>query len=111
MLIAYRRIGFDRLFLKAPHMIVVSAPKDSVYGEKDAMIALSYFELLANTMGIGTLWNGIVAMLYRLVMPEIKADLEIPEDHEIQYVMLFGRPAVKYKRGVNRPNENLNFLS
>ncbi len=107
---AWRRLKFDRLFLGAPHMIIAHSPKNYTYAHTDAVITLSYFELLANSLKLGTLWNGIVTHLYRDIMPEIKEHLNIPEDHEIEYVMLFGKPAVKYKHAVKREPSTLHML-
>ena len=50
----------DVLFRDAPHLLIASAPKSITTPLIDSSIALSYFELLANSNGIGTLWNGMV---------------------------------------------------
>jgi len=100
----------DKLFATAPHMVVASAPQDTPFSSVDSIIALSYFELLANTMNIGTLWNGILRYLFNQVIPEIRKELEIPEDHRIDHVMVFGVPDVVYHRTVNRNPVHLNFV-
>ena len=41
-------------------MIVVSAPPEESCAEQDGVIALSYFELYAQSLGIGTVWCGLV---------------------------------------------------
>ena len=69
----------------------------------DCHIALSYFELLVNSHGIGTVWNGIARAILTAVLPEFAVRLGIPEDHQIVCVMSFGKPAVKYHRTVQRP--------
>ncbi len=99
--------GKDVLFRKAPHMLIVSAP-DLARSQNptDGIIALSYFELMANSMGIGTLWNGLVKWAFTVILPEMKEKLGIPADHAIGYVMLFGKPAVKYFRTVQRNDVN-----
>ena len=57
-------------------MVVVCVRKNAPCRKQDPFIALSYFELYANALGLGTLWCGI-------------ADGAI---------MLFGEPEVKFPR-------------
>ncbi len=89
--------GEDILFRTAPHMVVVSVEKNAPCKDIDPTIALSYFELYAQSMGIGTCWCGLVYWLLTM-MPELQGLLEIPETHKIGYVMLFGNPENKYTR-------------
>lgn len=95
--------GVDVIFRGAPHLLVASAPKDSLAPMADCHIAMSYFELLANSHGLGTVWNGIARATLDLVAPELGAWLGIPDDHLIACVMSFGKPAVRYHRTVQRP--------
>jgi nitroreductase/NAD-dependent dihydropyrimidine dehydrogenase PreA subunit len=88
----------DFLFRGAPHLLVASAPKNVVTPVQDCLIALSYFELFANSLGIGTLWNGLAKAAINDILPKYRSRLGIPEDHVIGYAMAFGRPAVKYAR-------------
>lgn len=103
--------GIDVIFRNAPHLIVASAPKKNSNGAVDSVISLSYLELLANSMGVATLWNGFLKMIFDMVAPNLKEDLGIPEDHEIGYVMILGRSAVKYARSVQSEGLNLNRIS
>jgi nitroreductase len=100
--------GIDVLFRDAPHLIVASAPSKNSNGEVDGTIALSYLELMANTMGIGTLWNGLLKMVVTDIVPELKMQLGIPEDHTIGYMMVFGYPGIKYSRAIQSEGLNLN---
>ena len=92
--------GVDIIFRGAPHMIISSAPKSNTSPVADSIVALTYFELLANSMGIGTLWNGMIKWSIEDIDPTLKLELGIPEDHVIGYIMLFGKSAVKYARGI-----------
>lgn len=89
--------GEDIIFRGAPYMVVVSAPIDSPCGDIDPVIALSYFELYAKSLGIGTCWCGIADAVIRM-FPELCETLEIPENYKLGYAMLFGMPDVDYKR-------------
>lgn len=96
----WERQKADLIFRNAPHLLIASAPKTVACPKEDALIALSYFELLAQTNGIGTVWNGIVKWAIDEMLPEFKEKLGIPEDHQFGYAMTFGMPAVRYPRTV-----------
>lgn len=89
--------GEDILFRGAPHMIVVSSPVDAPCANVDPMIALSYFELYAQSLGVGTVWCGLGHICLQ-VFPELSEQLEIPEKYKASYVMLFGPANINYKR-------------
>jgi len=101
----------DVLFRDAPHVLIASAPKNVASPDADCHIALSYFELLANTYGIGTLWNGFIKMVLTVVAPDLGRQIGIPEDHVIGYVLLFGKPAVKFARSVQSEGLHLNRIN
>jgi len=103
---AYRK-GTDIVFRGAPHLVVASAPKDGPSPTADCFITLSYMELMAYSMGIGTVWLGFLMYIFDLA-PELKELLNIPEDHDLVYAMLLGDPAKKYPRGVQRDEISVN---
>ena len=90
--------GTDFIFRGAPHFIIVSAPQNIVTPVEDCLIALTTFELYAQTLGVGTVWDGLAKWIISELLPEVKIRLGIPEDHVIGYAMAFGKPAVKYSR-------------
>ena len=98
---AYAKDKTDIIFRTAPHALIVSAGPGSVCPNEDAILALAYFELLAQSAGLGAVWWGIFKMLMA-VLPDLRPRLGIPDDHTYCYAMLFGAPAVKYARTVQR---------
>jgi nitroreductase/NAD-dependent dihydropyrimidine dehydrogenase PreA subunit len=90
----------DILFRDAPHLVITSAPESVACPTEDCLIALSYFELFAQSNGVGTLWNGLAKWAINDLLPETRLSLGIPDDHHFGYVMLFGKPAVHYARTV-----------
>ena len=100
--------GKDSIFRGAPHLLIVSSPKEGPSPEADCYIALNYFELLAASMGLGTLWSGLAKWALTLIAPEILIKLGVPVSHQVGYMMVFGRPAVKYHRTVQRDNTHIN---
>lgn len=100
--------GRDIIFRGAPHLLVVSSPRGGPSPEQDTMIALAYFELLACSAGLGTLWDGLAKWALTAILPDMTKRLGIPETHAIGYMMLFGKPAVQYYRTVQRGEPRVN---
>ncbi len=90
----------DVVFRGAPHMLVISAGLESVCPQEDVGLALAYFDLMAQSAGIGTVWCGLAKMAMEL-LPELKEVAGVPAG-QYYYTMLFGMPAVRYSRTVQR---------
>ena len=78
-------------------MVVVSSPINAPCADIDPIIALSYFELYAQSMGIGTVWCGLAYKLFKM-FPDLCEYIEIPEGYKVGYVMLFGPADIEYPR-------------
>lgn len=104
----WKESGIDILFRGAPHLLIVSALKESASPLQDSIISLATFELYARSMGIGTIWNGLATLTLTELVPSLKKRLGIPEDHRIGYTMGFGYPAIKYERTVDRGTPKIN---
>lgn len=102
--------GIDVLFRGAPHLLISSTPKDATNPVADACIALSYFEIYANSNGIGTLWDGFAKAAISVMSPAIQEQLGVPADHVLGEVLIFGTPAIRYARGIQSDGLNLNTI-
>ena len=100
--------GRDIIFRNAPHLLMVSVPSTVTTPDADMLIAMSYFELLAASMGIGTLWNAMIRWAFSEISTDMYQRLGIPADHVKGYVLLFGKPAVQYHRTVQRDDVQIN---
>lgn len=113
-LLTYQKLwessGVDIIFRDAPHMIIASAPSAGASPMADCLISLCYFELIANSHGIGTLWNGMVKWAIDDIDPDLRTLIGIPKDHTIGYVMLFGKAAVNYTRGIQSEGLKVNHI-
>ena len=89
--------GYDGILRTAQTLIVPSAPKESANGLVDLSIALTYLELAALPLGVGTCWAGLLrgAML---ATPELVDSMGLPEGHTWFYPMMIGYPKFKYHR-------------
>lgn len=91
----------DMLFCGAPHLLIPHAPLGAGEPVQDVLIAAAYFELLCASRGLGA-----VMMTFPLDalenMPEVKALLEIPENHYAGVIIGFGHPEIRCARGAQR---------
>lgn len=96
----YRKNGADPIFEGAPHLLVVSHGEKAVCYREDVVLALAYFELLAQSAGLGTTWCGMVKLIADM-LPEMGGWFGLAPDTYF-YAMIFGKPAVRYARTVQR---------
>lgn len=104
--------GVDFIYRGAPSMVAVSVNKSKAIAgceNADPIIALSYLELYAQSLGLGTLWSDCTLSVAN-ELPAVKAMLEIPDGFELNYIMLIGLPAVKYQRTVQREPANVQII-
>ena len=104
--------GIDFIYRGAPSLIAVSVDKSKAVAgceNADPIIALSYLDLYAQSLGLGTLWSDCTLTVMN-ELPEVKAMLEIPEGFELNYTMLLGMPTVKYQRTVQRESAYVKII-
>ena len=89
--------GQDVIFRGAPHMVIVAVDETSPCASIDPVIALSYFELYAQSLNLATCWCGLGFWVFEM-FPELIERLEIPKGYKLAYTMLFGPKGVNYKR-------------
>jgi nitroreductase len=93
--------GRDLILRGAPHALAIFAPSNAPCPQEDVVLALAYFELLANAAGLGTTWCGLLKWMLESA-PELKAAFGLPADGVVYYTMLFGVPDVRFARTVQR---------
>ena len=96
----YRNNGRDAIFRGAPNLLIAYPGEKAACGHEDTIIALAYFDLLAQSAGLGTTWCGMIKAIADMV-PEIRKLLGLAPDTYF-YAMMFGKPAVSYARTVQR---------
>ena len=88
------------IFYNAPLLIFVSGIK-SPYAIYDCSMAAQNMMLTAYSLGIGSCWIGTA--VHTANEPKIKAELGVPEDHEVYAAIIFGYPEEVPKLPVKRP--------
>ncbi|MEK6195426.1 MAG: nitroreductase family protein, partial [Deltaproteobacteria bacterium] len=96
-LVDIRDSGYDIICRKAPHAIVVHAPKQTGTPTEDGIIAMTYLELAAFSFGLGACWAGYLNFAINK-WPPLRKVLSIPENHISVGAILLGYPRFKYHR-------------
>ncbi len=91
----------DMLFCSAPYLLIPHAPLGKGEPVEDVMTAAAYFELLCASRGLGAVMMTFPKEAL-MNMPEIRAMLQIPEDHYVGVMIGFGWPEIRYARGSQR---------
>jgi nitroreductase/NAD-dependent dihydropyrimidine dehydrogenase PreA subunit len=97
VVIAAWNAGFDAVLRKAPALVIASAPEDAIDGMVDLSLSLSYLELFAGRMGLGTCWAGFLQGGLRAWEP-LKKAIGLPENHVHHYPIMLGYPKARYFR-------------
>jgi nitroreductase len=98
----YRKNGIDSILRDAPHLILATASKDFRNGRENSISALSYIELFAPTLGLGSCFAGLFEFCAFLNYKPLLNLFNIPEDKVITGALMVGYPKYKYKRLVDR---------
>lgn len=93
----------DLLFSGAPHFFIAHADANNPFAgeiKNNCVIADAYFEILADSFGLGTLIMSYAPTVLNEIAPKARKMLGIPDSHCIPLVVGFGYPEIKYARGV-----------
>jgi nitroreductase/NAD-dependent dihydropyrimidine dehydrogenase PreA subunit len=89
--------GEERICRGAPHVIVVHGDKDYGFGAEDGALALSYLELFAPILGLGSCWGGYFYSAVNAHPPLFEA-LDLPPGHRAFGAVMVGYAKLKYQR-------------
>ncbi|WP_039658160.1 nitroreductase family protein [Clostridium tyrobutyricum] len=98
----YMENGNDTILRNAPHLILAIAPNDFKNGRENTISSLSYVELFATTLGLGSCWAGLFEMCVFADYAPLLNLFNIPEGKIITGALMVGYPKYKYKRLVDR---------
>ncbi len=85
------------VFLRGVPALVVAHGPNIGLTTIDSTIALSYFNLFADTLGLGCCWAGFIYMMAVAFQP-MKDALALPEGHIAGGCMMLGYPVPRYHR-------------
>ncbi len=90
-------MGYNSVTWSAPALVLASAPKQATTGMVDVTLALTYFELAAPKLGLGTCWAGLVCGAMQ-GSAAVREAIGLPEGHPHYYPMMVGYAKPKYVR-------------
>jgi nitroreductase/NAD-dependent dihydropyrimidine dehydrogenase PreA subunit len=90
-------MGYNSVTWSAPALVVASAPEAATTGMVDVTLALSYLDLAAPKLGLGTCWAGLVEGALQASLA-VREAVGLPEGHPYHYPMMIGYPKPKYSR-------------
>jgi nitroreductase/NAD-dependent dihydropyrimidine dehydrogenase PreA subunit len=97
MAVAAWDAGYDSILRSAPSIVIAMAPKEAMNGYVDLTIALTYLDLFASTLDLGTCWAGLLQGAL-INSPSVKTAVGIPENYPHHYPIMLGYPNVKFQR-------------
>ncbi len=90
--------GARNLFMRdAPALVVLHAPVARDVGDEDCHYSAMHMVLLAEMLGLGTCFLGLLTIVSR-TNEAIKTALQIPADHRIGTALTLGYPRYRYHR-------------
>jgi hypothetical protein len=92
--------GVDTIFRGAPHVIIIhgsNAYKDLPTIRTQLHIRLAYFDLIANSSGLGTVWGGYFMAAYDS-WPSTHEAIGLPEGNCAFDCMAVGYPKNRFRR-------------
>jgi nitroreductase/NAD-dependent dihydropyrimidine dehydrogenase PreA subunit len=90
-------MGYNTVTWSAPALIVASAPMEATTGMIDVPVALSYLDLAAQTLGLGTCWAGLIEGALQ-GSATVRKSVGLPDGHPYHYPMMIGYPKRNYTR-------------
>jgi nitroreductase len=100
--------GVNILLQDAPVVIVAHAPKDDHSAFETCIIALTYLELAATSMGLGCCWAGYLEKT-ATYYPPMREALGLPEGHKCYGAMMVGYPKYKNFRFPTRKQPKIDW--
>lgn len=111
MIKGYRENKVDTILRHAPSIILTLADEDFYNGRENSILSLSYLELYAPSLGLGSCWAGIFEICARSENSPINKIFNIPEKKKITGVVMVGYPKYSYKRFTERQPLSASFYN
>jgi len=89
--------GNDWICRSAPHVVIAYAPKNDMIAAQDSTIALTYFEIAAASMHLGTCWAGYLVMAINM-SSEVRKFVFLSSRMACFGAMMVGYPRFNYHR-------------
>jgi len=109
LIVASWDAGHDAVLRGAPAVIVASSPREIMSGGVDVAIAVTYLDLMAPALGLGTCWAGLLQGAL-MGLPSLKEEIGLSDDRIHHYPIMVGYNALKHYRLPERRQPKIVFL-
>ena len=99
----------DRISRGAPAVIIFHAEKGAEAHTNNSLIYSTYAMLAAHSLGLGATMIEIISAAINKVK-EVRNIFQIPEENEAVMSVIIGYPKYKYKRGVKRAMQEIDWI-
>ena len=109
MINGYKENKVDTILRDAPSIILTLADNNFYNGRENSILSLSYLELYAPSLDLGSCWAGIFEICARSENSPINKIFNIPEKKKITGTVMVGYPKYTYKRFTDRQPLSASF--
>lgn len=106
----YREKGIDTILRGAPCLILATAEAEFPRGRENSVISITYLELFAQSLGLGSCWAGLLERVAMRENSPLRQLFEIPENKKITGAVMVGYPRYSYERLVDRNPLEVTFI-
>jgi len=107
---SYRDDGVDSIFHDAPNLIIATADKNFPHGRNNAISCLTYLELYAPTLGLGSCWAGMFEHCASVENSPLLKLFNISKEKMVVGAVMVGYPKYRYRRLVDRNPLDVTFI-
>lgn len=100
--------GVDIISRGAQALVITHAPREYSLAQVDCISALAYYDLAAQTLGLGSCWAGFFMIAFSQYQP-LTDELALPDGHRVFGAMMTGYPKFRYQRLVPRNTPNITW--
>ena len=107
----YRENKVDTILRGAPSIILTLADKNFSRGRENSIFSLTYLELFAPSLDLGSCWAGLFEIYARSENSPLHKLLNLPEEKQITGCVMVGYPKYRYKRFAERQPLSVSFYN
>lgn len=100
--------GEDSILRNTPNIILCHAHSSGLLIQENTAIAMTYLELAAYSLGLGSCWAGAFQMA-AVLFPALTEVLKLPEGHQCTGVMMIGYPSYRFFRIPERDDSRITW--
>ena len=104
------RAGRDTILRGAPAVVLALSEEGYAKGRETSVIYLTWAEIYAPSLGLGTCWAGILENMLLADLPEVNAFLNVPEGRKVTGALMLGYPDVEFRRIPYREAPEVRFV-